>query len=89
MTNINFDEPSIGQVNTPENTTALKIIAQGKAVIGVVGETTSNDGGAGIVGTTKKWIGVYGAATEAQGHAGVKGEATHLEGEETGVSGSK
>ena len=80
MTNINFDEPSVGQVNAPEHTAASKVLAQGKAAIGVFGETTSNDGGAGVVGVSKKWIGVYGETTDAQGHAGVRGEAKHPEG---------
>ena len=80
MTNINFDEQSVGQVNAPEHTAALKVLAQGKAAIGIIGETTSNDSGAGVVGVSKKWIGVYGETTDAQGHAGVRGEAKHPEG---------
>jgi hypothetical protein len=55
MTNINFDEPSVGQVNSPENTAALKIMAQGKSAIGLIGETTSNEGGAGVMGRCKTW----------------------------------
>lgn len=72
MTKIDFDEPSICQVNTPEHTAALKIIAQGKAAMSVIGETTSDDGGAGVVGSSKNWKGVFGVS---QTNDGVLGES--------------
>jgi NAD(P)-dependent dehydrogenase (short-subunit alcohol dehydrogenase family) len=46
MTKIDFDEPSTGQVNPPKFTAALTIAAQGDGAIGVIGETTTNGGGA-------------------------------------------
>jgi hypothetical protein len=71
MTSINFDEPSIGQINGSDKT-ALRCMAQGHASIGVIGETTSDDGGAGVVGKSKNWIGVFG---ESKTKEGVRGEA--------------
>ena len=71
MTSINFDEPSIGQVSG-ENKTTLTCRAQGKAAIGILGETTTDDGGAGVVGSSKNWVGVFG---QSQTQVGIWGRA--------------
>jgi hypothetical protein len=57
MTNINFDEPSVGEV-TADSQTALKCINKGAKAAGVWGETSS---GAGVFGKSDTDRGVHGA----------------------------
>jgi hypothetical protein len=79
MTNINFDEPSVGEV-TADGQTALKCINKGAKAAGVWGETSS---GAGVFGKSDTDRGVHGVAKSSG--FGVVGSC---DGEGTGVWGT-
>ena len=69
MTNINFDEPSVGNV-TANDEIALEVTNNGNGpnAVGVKGVTQDSSG---VWGTSKKWIGVHG---KSDTFVGVKGE---------------
>ena len=82
LTDIDFDEPSIGQVNSSKvalevknkgNGGCIKCTTQGQSAISIWGETTHDRGGAGVIGISKNWIGVYG---ESKTSVAVRGKGT-------------
>lgn len=82
LTDIDFDEPSVGEVNSSKvalevknkgNGGCIKCATQGQSAISIWGETTHDKGGAGIVGISKNWIGVYG---ESKTSVAVQGKGT-------------
>jgi len=88
MTNINFNESSVGQVNSPNVALEIKNIGKGGCLkcitpgtsnrwVAVWGET---DLAAAVVGVNHgAWLGVHGISTAAGGH-GVFGEVQHAQG---------
>jgi hypothetical protein len=85
MTNMNFDEPSIGAVND-NNKVALNVRARGEGSIGVWGEAEHDNGHEGVVGISKNGVGVQGqtqtsrginGVAKGEGGTGVWGEAEH------------
>jgi hypothetical protein len=69
----------IGVYGETETSVGLQGISKGRGGVGIWGETTHAEGGAGIVGISKKWVGAHGIGTEKGGH-GVFGEAQHPQG---------
>jgi hypothetical protein len=88
MTDIDFNEPSVGQVNSTKVALEIKNKGSGGCLkcispdtsngwVAVWGETNK---AAGVVGLNKSsWVGVHGICTEKGGH-GVFGEVQHAEG---------
>jgi hypothetical protein len=74
MTNINFDEQSIGAVNN-NGTVALNVRARGEGSHALWGETENENGGTGVVGVSNaaRTPGVHGESRHTLGGAGVLG----------------
>jgi hypothetical protein len=61
MTKINFDEPSVGEVDSDVKfTAALAVGNKGEAGIGLYGETEHFNGGVGVFGASRTFYGVFG-----------------------------
>ena len=79
MTNINFDEPSVGDVNR-DNSVALKVTTRGIASWGIIVEVLDKNpvspiGGSGVLVTTHRigGNGIWGESMNEKSSAGVMG----------------